>query len=97
MIRIISTTQSAATDSRGLRPSAPSAPSAAPLKSNAGNGFGDKGLRTVGHTADSSSGENGATVRANPLKTNAKTDADGADEVHPPQSAPENARWRARL
>ena len=47
MIRIISTTQSAATDSRGLRPSAPSAPSAAPLKSNAGNGFGDKGLRTV--------------------------------------------------
>ena len=66
-------------------------------KANPGNGFGHQGLRTVGAQADGSRGENGATVRANPLKNNIKTDADGADEVHPPQSVPENAGWSARL
>lgn len=97
MIRITSTGQPAAPESRGARPSAPSAPPAHPVKSNIGNGFGSRDLRTVGDPADGSRGETGATVRANPLKTNTKTNADGADEVHPPQSAPENEGWRARL
>ncbi len=93
MIRITT----AAPESRGARPSASSAPSADPVKANAGNGLEAQRLRTVGYPADGSKGGNGATVRANHLKTNIKTAADGADEVHPPQSAPENAGWRARL
>ena len=61
------------------------------------NGFASPGLRTVGDPADGSTGGNGSTVRANPLKSNGEDDADGADANHPPQSAPENAGWRARL
>ncbi len=87
----------AAPESAGARPSASSAPSANPVKSNAGNGFGTQSLRTVGDPADDSRPVNGTNVHANPLKTSVETDADGADEVHPPQSAPENAGWRARL
>lgn len=97
MIRITTTTQTAAPESRGLRPSASSAPSADPVQPNVGNGFEPQHLRTVGNPADGSRGENGATVRANLLKTSIETDADDADEDHPPQSAPENAGWRARL
>ena len=66
-------------------------------KSNPGNGFatprpadGRRSMRTV------QGASNGATVRANPLKTNVGTDADGADANHPPQSAPENARAGGR-
>jgi hypothetical protein len=51
-------------------------------------------LRTVGDVADGSTGESGATARANRVKTNIKI---GADEMHPPQFLPENAGWRARL
>jgi hypothetical protein len=86
------------------RPSASSAPSASASKSNAANGFLAPPLRTVANDADGradGSGRGGApTVRANPLKTNAGTAADGADANRPPQSAPEKAEapgWRARL
>jgi len=84
-------------EARGVQPSASSAPPADPAKANNGNGFAHPGLRTVGVQADGSRDENCATVRANPLRTNIKTDADGADASHPHQSAPENTGWRARL
>jgi hypothetical protein len=67
------------------------------VKANPGNGFVAQGLRTVGSLTDGSGGGNRATVRANPLKNNPETDADDADANYPPQSAPENAGWRARL
>lgn len=97
MIRITTTGQPAAPETRGVRPSASSAPSADLAKFNAGNGFETRDLRTVGNPADGSRGETAATVRANPLKTHFENDADGADENHPPQSAPENTGWMARL
>src|SRR5690606_27857257 len=89
VIRIINGLSSAP-ETGGAQPSASSAPSAEPPKSNPGNGFESRNLQTVGDPADGSPGEIGATVRANPWKTNIETDADGADEYHPPQSAPEN-------
>ncbi len=96
-IRITTTGQPVAPESRGARPSASSVPSVDPANFNVGNGFGSRNLRTVGDPADGSPGETAATVRANPLKNNIETEADGADENHPPQSAPEIAGWRARL
>ena len=82
----------------------PSAPSASAPKSNPANGFLVPPLRTVANDADGrtdGSGRGGTpTVRANPLKTNAGTDADGADANHPAQSGPEKtgtSGWRARL
>ncbi|MFZ3328884.1 MAG: hypothetical protein WA231_24780, partial [Methylocella sp.] len=72
-----------------------SAPSASAPKSNPANGFAAPPLRTVPNDADGpadGSGLGGAsTVRANLLKTNAETAADGADANLPPQSALENA------
>ena len=91
-------------ENAGARPSASSAPSASAPKSNPANGFLAPPLRTVANDADGRTdgcGRGGAsTVRANPLKTNAETDADGADANPPLQSAPEKAGapgWRARL
>lgn len=80
-------------ESTGARPSASSAPSAPAPKSNPANGFAVPPPRTVTNDADGradDSGKGGAsTVRANPLKSNAETAADGADANHPPQSGPE--------
>jgi hypothetical protein len=78
----------------------PSAPSASAPKSNPANGFLAPPLRTAANDADGSSRGGAPTVRANPLKTNAATGADGADANPPLQSAPEKAGapgWRARL
>jgi hypothetical protein len=97
MIRIVTTGNPASPETGGMQPSAPSAPPADRSKASSGNGFASPGLRTVGESADGSAGQTGATVRANPLISNAKDDADGADANHPRQSAPENAGWRARL
>jgi hypothetical protein len=47
--------------------------------------------RTVATEADGGGRGNAPTVRANPLKTNAGTAADGADANCPPKSAPEEA------
>jgi hypothetical protein len=46
-------------------------------------------LRTVGDIADGSSGDDYSTVRANSLKSNAATDADGEDANCPPRSSME--------
>lgn len=84
MIRIITTGKPGSPETRGTQASASSAPPADRPNANSGKGF-------------ASPGETGGTVRANPLKTNIQIGADGADEVHPPQSVPENAGWSARL
>jgi hypothetical protein len=93
-----------ASENAGARPSVPSASSAATPDRNPANGFPAPPLRTVADDADgrAEGAERGgaSTVRANPLKTNAETAADGADANPPPDSAPEKANapvWRARL
>jgi hypothetical protein len=72
----------------GARPSASSAPSAPAPKSNPANGFAVPPPRTVTNDADGradDSGKGGAlTVRANPLKSNAETAADGATQITTP-------------
>jgi hypothetical protein len=86
----ITTTQPSGTPEKpGERPSVPSASSAPMPKSNPANGFAARPLRTV--TYDAEGNDNAPTVRANPLKTNAETAADGADAGLPPQSALEKA------
>lgn len=97
MIRITTTGIIASSETRVAKPSASSAPPADRPKASSGNGFASPGLRTVGEFADGPAGETGATVRANPLKSNAEADADGAAASNPRQSAPENTGWRARL
>ncbi|WP_245316537.1 hypothetical protein [Mesorhizobium wenxiniae] len=97
MICITTTGKFASPETGGARPSASSAPPADLPKASSGNGIASPGLRTVGKVADGSAGETGATVRANPLTSNATTEADDADARHPRQSAPENTGWRARL
>ena len=97
MIHIITTGTPPAPETGGVRPSASSAPSAYPRKSNSANGFAVPGVRTVADPADGSTGGNGSTVRTNPLKISGETDADYADANYPPRSAPENTGRRARL
>ena len=84
----------------GAQPSAPSAPSAPTPKSNPANGFAAQSVRTVARDADGSGNDNAPTVRANSLKNNAGTAADGADANPPPQSGPEKTGapgWSTRL
>jgi hypothetical protein len=97
MIRITTAGEPAAPETRGAQPSASSALPIDRPKAGSGNGFASPNLWTVGTVADGSTGERSATVRANPLISNAEANADGADEHHPSQSAPENAGWSARL
>ena len=68
----------------GAQPSAPSASSAPTPKTNPANGFAAQPLRTVANDADGSGQSNAPTVRANPLKINTGTAADGADAKPPP-------------
>jgi len=94
---VITTTDDPVAENDGARPSAPSAPSAFMPKPNATTGFTAAPMRTVGGEADGSSRVTDPTVRASPLKSNGGNGADGADAKFPPQSAPENAGWGARL
>jgi hypothetical protein len=69
-------------------------------KTNPANDFAPAALRTVAANADGSDSRSNPTVRANLLKINDQTDADGADANRPPQSAPEKtgtATWSMRL
>jgi hypothetical protein len=96
----ITTTPSNDAENTGARPSAPSASSASALKSNPANGFADALLRTVAEDADGSGRGGEETVRANCLKNNGRTAADGTDANSPAQSVPEKtgtAGWSARL
>jgi len=98
--RTISITNLSAPDHDGLRPSTPSASSTPREKALQIRAFAPGALRTVGRNADGSEGHGDSTVRAKPLKINARTDADGADANRPNLSAPEKpatAAWSARL
>jgi hypothetical protein len=83
----------------GAQPSAPSASSAPKSKSNPANGFAAQSVRTVGRDADGSGNCNAPTVRANSLKNNAWTAADGADANIGRNSGPaeKQAGWTGRL
>ena len=84
----------------GVLPSAPSASSASAMKSSPAKGFADVPLRTVANDADGSVGRGGETVRANPLKNNDGTIADGADANITNRSGlgeRKGAGWRGRL
>jgi hypothetical protein len=99
-IRVTTTPNHPAPEYAGVLPSAPSASSAPMSKPKTTNGFAAPDLRTVATDADGSGGGPAHTVRANPLKSNAGTAADGADANYPSRSAPENggvSGWRARL
>lgn len=99
-INITTIQPSAAPEKPGTQPSAPSAPSALTPKSNPANGFAAQSVRTVAHDADGNGNGNAPTVRANSLKNNAGTAADGADANPPPQSGPEKTGapgWSTRL
>ena len=98
--RTITITTHSAPENEGMRPSTPSASSATTEKAIPANGFAPDALRTVGGNADGSDYDGDSTVRAKPLKTNAQTDADGADANRMPQSAPgkpATAGWSARI
>ena len=103
-IRITSATPSSLAENEGTQPSAPSAPSASHQKHSAANDLAGGLARTVdigadGRADDTKDGDT-ATVRANPLKTNDKTDADGADASFPDQSGLAKSglqRWRGQL
>jgi hypothetical protein len=94
---VITTTDDAAPENDGTRPSAPSAPSVPMAKLNANNRFAAAPLRTVADDADGRARGTNSTVRASPLKSNGGNGADGVDANLPPQSAPEKVGWRARL
>jgi hypothetical protein len=99
-INITTTPNHSAQESTGAQPSAPSASSASMPKPNPTNGFAASTLRTTANDADGSGEGNDPTVRANPLKTNAGTAADGADVILRRQSAlakTEAPGWKARL
>jgi hypothetical protein len=99
-ITITTIQPSAAPEKPEAQPSAPSAPSAPTPKSNPANGFAAQSVRTVAHDAGGSGRGPPPTVRANPLKSNGGTAADGADGNRPAQSGPERTGsngWRARL
>jgi hypothetical protein len=97
IIRIATAPADPAQERDGARPSAPSTSSVPTLKSGPANGFAPPDLRTVANDADGRANGPAKAVRANPLKSNAGTAADGADANRPLQSGPENTGWRARL
>jgi hypothetical protein len=100
---LIATTPNHTTpESTGARPSATSAPLASVPKTDVINGFAASRLRVVANDADGqvvgSGRHDGSTVRADPLKTNTATVADGADANRVPQSVLIGAPgWSARL
>jgi hypothetical protein len=99
-ITITTIQPSAAPEKPGAQPSASSASSAPTPRSNPINGFSAQSVRTVARDADGSGNGNAPIVRANPLKNNAGTAADGADANPPPQSGPEKTGapgWSTRI
>jgi hypothetical protein len=93
----ISTTEPLSSETRGARPSAPSAFTA---KSHPANDLAAPDLRTVASDAGGNSGGPLPTVRGSPLKTNSATVADGADADAPLQSGSERTgtpNWSVRL
>jgi hypothetical protein len=84
----------------GIRSSAPSASSAPTAESNHTNGFAAPSVQTIADAADGIGNGRAPTVRANPLKNNGGSAADGADANCLLQSAPGKAGangWRGRI
>ena len=84
-------------DHDGAQPSTPSAPRP---KSSPDNGFAAPDPRTVADDVDGRASGPIGPDRANPLKSNGRTDADGADANCAAQSESEktaSTSWRARL
>jgi hypothetical protein len=99
IIRVITVPTPPAAENGGPQPSAPSASSALMAKPNLANRFGAPDPQTVAYGTDGSGEGPVATVRANPLKFNGRSAADGADANHPPKSDPgkmDTADWRGR-
>jgi hypothetical protein len=99
-ISITTTQPSASPEKPRAQPSAPSTSSAPTPKLSPTNGFAVQSARTVAGDADGSGNGTAPTVRANPLKINTVTAADGADAKFASQSGPEKTGtpgWRARL
>jgi hypothetical protein len=99
-IKITTIQPSATPEKPGTQPSAPSTPSASSPKTNSGNGFGAPPLRTVALDADGGGRVESPTVRANSLKNNDATAADGADANITNRSGlgeRKGAGWRGRL
>ena len=99
-IKITTIQPSATPEKPGTQPSAPSASSAPSPKTNSGNGFGAPPLRTVALDADGGGRVESPTVRANSLKNNDATAADGADANITNRSGlgeRKGAGWRGRL
>ena len=83
-ISITTTQPFAAPEKPGTQPSASSASSAPTPKPKPINGLSAQPVRTVARHADGSGNGNASTVRANPLKNNPGTAADGEDANPPP-------------
>jgi hypothetical protein len=103
MIHITTSPSLPGPEKAGERPSVPSVPSASSassLNANSANGFADTPLRTVAKDADGSGRAVVSTVRANPLKNDGGTAADGADANITHRSGfgeCSGAGWRGRL
>jgi hypothetical protein len=100
MINITTEPSFPTSENAGTQLSAPSASSSSVPKSNLANGFAAQPPRTVAHDADGSGNGDDATVRANPLKSNAGTTADEADANLRLGSATQKLAaqgWRGRL
>jgi hypothetical protein len=97
VIRITAAGAESVRERGGAQPSAPSAPRP---KSIPDNGFGAPDARTIANDADGCANGKVDSVRANPLKSNCRDDADGADANRAAHSEPEKTAatsWRARL
>jgi len=90
-IYITSTASHPSPEDAGPQPSAPSASSAPMPKSNAANGFAAQSVQTVAGAADGSGNGIAPTVRAEPLKNNARTAADDTDANNTPHSGANSA------
>lgn len=100
VIRITAAGAESVPERGGAQPSAPSAPSAPRPKSVPENGFVAPAARTIADDADGCAHGKVASVRGNPLKSNCRDDADGADANRAAHSEPEKTAatsWRARL
>jgi hypothetical protein len=98
--RTINISTNSAPDSEGERASTPSASSALGQKIKPANGFAPDAPRTIAGHADGSEQEGCPTVCAKSLKSDARSEADGADANRSPQSAAEKSvaePWRVRL
>lgn len=94
VIRFTAAPDNPAPERGGAQPSAPSAPRQNP---NPVNGLSAPDLRTVAINAGGAPSNAAGTVRANSLKSQERTTADGADAKDQPQSAPGKTGWSARL